>query len=439
MPFANQYLARLIDRVNTSIWFVPTAMGLVGVMLAFLMLDLDRGHAEIPWEWLRLMQIGAAGVRQVFSVTTGSMMTITGVTFSISIVALTLASNQFGPKILRNYMTDNTNKVVLGLLIGTFIYGLTVLAFIDGQDEGYIPLFATIVNLALTVAAIGGMIYFIHNISKSIQAEQIIALIGKDLDHAINKTLREEQEPGDPAREADWERITGKLDTYPIPSTCSGYIQTIDYAGLAALAQSLDCFVRIETRAGKFIIERARIGEYYAKRELDDAAIDRLRTLVVSGRERTPIQDIEFAIDQLVQVALRALSPGINDPYTAMTCIDWLSAALAKMANRSFPPPFVTDADGELRLFTDSFTFSGAVNAMFDPLRQNARGNEMVVIRLLEAIAAITGVTENDAWHDCLLQQAQMIYAAAQSDISQSADRDVIEQRYQQTRSLKAS
>jgi uncharacterized membrane protein len=94
----------------------------------------------------------------VFSVTTGSMMPITGVTFSISIVALTLASNQFGPKILRNYMSDNANKVVSGLLIGTFIYGLTVLAFIDGQDEGYIPLFVTIVNLALTVAAIGGMI-----------------------------------------------------------------------------------------------------------------------------------------------------------------------------------------------------------------------------------------------------------------------------------------
>lgn len=430
MMFPQQFLARLIDRVNTSIWFVPSAMGLVGVLLAFVMLHLDRGHADIPWEWLRLMQIGADGVRQVFSVTTGSMMTITGVTFSISIVALSLASNQFGPKILRNYMSDSVNKVVLGLLIGTFVYGLTVLAFIDGQGEGYIPLFATLVNLALTVTAIGGMIYFIHNISKSIQAEQIIALIGKDLDVAINKTLHEDP-PGDTGfTMAEWQHLTEGLRAFTFSSGASGYIQTIDYAGIAARARALDCYVRIDTRAGKFIIDRAPVGKYYAPHELDDEALQTLQALIVSGRERTPVQDIEFAIDQLVQVALRALSPGINDPYTAITCIDWLSAALAKMGTRSFPPPYVSDTAGELRLATDNFTFAGAVNSMFDPLRQNARGNEMVVIRLLEAIAAIIGVTENEAWQDCLLQQAEMIYTAAQDTIVQGADRDVVEQRY---------
>ncbi len=434
MSIASQYIARLIDRINTSIWFVPSAMGLIGVVLAFTMLHLDRGHAEIPWEWLQLMQIGANGVRQVFSVTTGSMMTITGVTFSISIVALSLASNQFGPKILRNYMSDNTNKVVLGLLIGTFIYGLTVLAFIDGQGDGYIPLFATIVNLALTVSALGGMIYFIHNVSKSIQAEQIIALIGGDLDQAINKTLSEKQTRNRTSDEEDWERLTGKLTAYPIPAACSGYIQTIDYAGLAALANSLDCYLRIESRPGKFTIERARIGEYYATHELDDDALDRFRSLVASGRERTPIQDVEFAVDQLVQVALRALSPGINDPYTAITCIDWLSAALAKMATRTFPPPYVADTDDTLRIFANSFTFSGAVDSMFDPLRQNARGNEMVLIRLLEAIAAVMSVTTNDDWRDCLLRQADMIYTAAQDDLVQRSDRAAVEQRYQQVK-----
>lgn len=430
MMVPKQFLARLIDRVNTSIWFVPSAMGLTGVVLAFLMLHLDRGHADISWEWLRLMQIGADGVRQVFSVTTGSMMTITGVTFSISIVALSLASNQFGPKILRNYMSDSVNKIVLGLLIGTFVYGLTVLAFIDGQGEGYIPLFATLVNLALTVIAIGGMIYFIHNISKSIQAEQIIGLIGKELDDVINKTLYKDPPAGANFTADQWQQLADRLPAFPLPCCANGYIQTIDYAALASRAQALDCYIRVDARAGKFVIERAPIGEYYAQHELDDEALRQLQALIVSGRERTPVQDIEFALDQLVQVALRALSPGINDPYTAMTCIDWLSAALAKMSTCAFPPPYVTDADDELRLAVDNFTFAGAVNTIFDPLRQNARGNEMVVIRLLEAIAAITSVTENEAWQDCLLQQAEMIYTAARDDIFQHADREAVKQRY---------
>ncbi len=432
MMIPKQFLARLIERVNTSIWFVPGAMGLIGVVLAFVMLHLDRGHAAIPWEWLRLMQIGADGVRQVFSVTTGSMMTITGVTFSISIVALSLASNQFGPKILRNYMSDSANKVVLGLLIGTFVYGLTVLAFIDGQDEGYIPLFATLVNLALTVSAIGGMIYFIHNVSKSIQAEQIIALIGTDLDVAIDKTLLEGS-PGDMHfTSAQWQALTDGLQAFTLPGCTSGYIQTIDYAGLACRAQALGCYLRIDTRAGKFVIDGAPIGKYYAQRELDDNALQHLRTLLVSGRKRTPVQDIEFTIDQLAQVALRALSPGINDPYTAITCIDWLSAALAKMGTCEFPPQYIADADGDLRLAVDTFTFAGAVNTMFDPLRQNARGNEMVVIRLLETIAAIISVTNNESRHDCLLRQAEMIYTAAQDSIVQHADREAIKQRYRQ-------
>lgn len=434
MTLPRQFLARLIDRINTSIWFVPSAMGLAGALLAFVMLRLDRGHADIPWEWLRLMQIGAEGVRQVFSVTTGSMMTITGVTFSISIVALSLASNQFGPKILRNYMSDSVNKFVLGLLIGTFVYGLTVLAFIDGQGEGYIPLFATLANLALTVVAIGGMIYFIHNVSKSIQAEQIIALIGRDLDDAINKTLRTDAGAAPDITASQWrERIDG-LQAFTLEGCANGYIQTIDYAGLAARARALGCCVRLDTRAGRFVVRRAPVGEYYASAELEDDAVRDLQATIVCGRERTPVQDIEFAIDQLVQVALRALSPGINDPYTAMTCIDWLSAALAKMGTCTFSPPYLEDAEGELRLAVNTFTFAGAVNAMFDPLRQNARGNEMVTIRLLEAIAAITSVTAREDWQDCLLQQAGMIHSEAQDSIIQVADRDAIEQRYERIR-----
>lgn len=429
---AKHRIRQLFDAIRTSIWFVPASMGLGAILLAFFMLRIDHTGESIRWHWLSHLQIGAEGVRQIFIVTIGSMMTITGVTFSISVVALSLASNQFGPKILRNYLTDTTNKCVLGLLIGTFIYGLTVLVFIDGGEKGYVPLLATLMNLGLTVVAIGGMIYFIHNISTSIQAEQIIAVIGAELDGAISQTLTSDLDRSftDEQLDEKWDRSVAMLCTWPLKSSKSGYLQTIDYVKLTELAEAGEYRLRIRERAGCFLIENGQFGEFISTQKPDAVTLNAIYEHVFFGRQRTPLQDIEFAVDQLVQVALRALSPGINDPFTAITCIDWLSASLGRMGLLEFPSSYTLDGNNTSRVKASSFSFSGAVNAVYNPMRQNARGNVMVLIRLMESLTAIALVLEDATRQQCIFRHAELIMESAEEDDLRPSDLQELQQRF---------
>ena len=179
----------LWDRLQTTIWFIPAVLALAGLVVAMLLVNLDLRIDTSDWAWLKVFKIGTAGVRQVLAVTTGATMTITGVVFSISVVTLTLAANQFGAKLLRNYLSDSRNKAVLGLFVGSFVYGLIVLASIDSDSGEHVPTLAFMVSLILTLLSIAGLIYFIHNISTSIQADRLIAVIGRDLSTTIANTL----------------------------------------------------------------------------------------------------------------------------------------------------------------------------------------------------------------------------------------------------------
>lgn len=422
-------VAKIWEKLSTSVWFIPAFMCLASIFLAAVMLQLDHGFANVPWRWLSYFQIGADGMRQIFVVTTSSMMTVTGVTFSITIVALTLASNQFGPKILRNYLKDTPNKVVLGLLLSTFIYGLVILVFIDGSKEGYVPLFATLVNLLMTGCAIAGVIYFINSITSSIQAENVIALIAEDLDQSITAMDSSPNRNDDNSLE-QWNKIT-QQNKQVIKSTNDGYVQYIDHQTLLETATELDGYFKIMVQTGEFLINDLEVIHYYASKKLEPSVADKIASCIGTGQRRIPAQDIEFSIEQLVQVALRALSPGINDSYTAMNCIDWLSGKLGKMSDKHFRPAWICD-DRELpriRMITNSF--GGAVRAAYNPLRQNARNNVMVVIRLLESLASIMKVTTDQQRLEALAEQARAIHESALEDIDRSMDLKAIQERYQ--------
>ncbi len=170
------------DRVQTTIWFIPAMFAVGSVITALLLVDYDLHHDTSDWKWLEVFRIGVVGARQVLAVTTGAMMTITGLVFSISVVSLALAANQFGSKILRNYLSHTQNMIVLGIFIGSFLYGLVVLASINSDgDSGRVPTLSVMVSLVLTVFSIGGLIYYLHNITTSIQADKLIASIGHAL------------------------------------------------------------------------------------------------------------------------------------------------------------------------------------------------------------------------------------------------------------------
>ena len=425
-------ISTLWDDLTVSIWFLPLVMSVAGILLAITTLQLDAHIESLPWTWARGVTIDAAGVRQVVSVTSGAMITITGVVFSISIVSLTLASNQFGPKILRNYLRDTGNKFVLGLFVATFLYGLLILASVDTQGTGFIPIWSMMVSLLLTMLAVGGLIYYIHNISTAIQADHIIALMGEELDHSIDHLMQPLDEDAEISNRIDQQELEVQkqaLKAQAIRAPKNGYIQTIDYGELAAVAEEYGGLIEIDQRAGHFVIRGCILKHCYTPRQVDDMD-QRIVDQIVFGRQRTPIQDIEFTLTQLVQIALRALSPSSNDSLTAVTCIDWLSAALGRMAQCAFPACQLRDETGVLRVVLKGFSFEGAVNAVFDPLRQCSRHNEIASIRLLEALEQLIEVTDQSNYRGSLFNQAQLIYHAAMASIPAEADRDSIAQRF---------
>ena len=429
----------LWDMLKVSNWVLPLAMALSALALAVAMLEFDARFDTLRWHWTAVLRIDAAGVRQVFAVTTGAMMTITGVVFSVSVVALTLASNQFGPRVLRNYFGDTGNKVVLGLFIATFVYGLLVLASVDTRGEDFVPIWSMVVGLVLTVLAVGGLIYFIHNISNAIQADHVIALIGEELDSSINSMLtpcEADQNSAESACRQEWSRRRKELTAHAVGSRQSGYIQSVDYNGLAELAAEADCYFAVNRRAGHFVLEHSPLISCYSSKALPNEIVDKLFERIIFGRQRTPIQDIEFSVEQLVQVALRALSPGINDSLTAITCVDWLSAALGRMSHCIFPSYYFRDKDDSLRVAGNGFSFESAVNAVFDPLRQNASGNVMVTIRLLEALDQIIHIACRPGYCAILFRHAELIYQVATESLPNAADREAVSQRFESCKQI---
>lgn len=386
-----------------------------------------------------MLQIGASGIRQLLAVTASAIISVTGVVFSISIVALTLAANQFGSKILYNFLRDTKTKIVLGILIGSFLYGLALLSFIDthAASSQQIPIISVAVNLLLTVLSIIGLIYFIHYISTTIQADQIISMIGEELNQAIEESLFDLDElcTVDSSKQR-WDIAVHAMPSHTMLASGSGYVEFVDVDRLSTIAESERLHIELLLRPGDFIIQNSPILRIYHDGKIDEACNDKLRLCISLGRKRTPFSDIEFAIMQLLQIALRALSPGVNDSLTAVACIDWLSSSLGRMANKSFPLEYLEDSNGVIRIKRRGFGFADAVDTMFHPLRQNVTNNEMVMIHLLETISRILQVSRKSQYSDALFGHAKLIMESSKESFRNPTDAREIGKRFEKCQAI---
>jgi uncharacterized membrane protein len=363
------------------------------------------------------------------------MMTIASVTFSITVVALQLASSQFGPRLLRNFMRDRGNQVAIGTFIATFTYCLLILRTVNGTEgEPFVPHISVTVGLLLALVSLGVLIYFIHHAAASIQAENVIAAVSRDLHEAIDdlypKCLgNEPPEPSERAGEAD---VPPNFDreSSPISSTTSDYLQAIDVDHLLSLAHDRDVILSVERRPGKFFFRGGDLARVWPGERLDEELANAIRGAFYFGSLRTLTQDVEFAIDQLVEIAVRALSPGVNDPFTAIACVDRLGAALCSLAERVFPSSYRYDDEGRLRVFTDASTIPGIVDASFRQIRQAARHDAAVTVRLLETIAAVARHTREPIFRESLRRHADAILRGSRDGLSDILDQTDVEQRH---------
>lgn len=424
--------SKLWDALSTSFWFIPMLMVLGAIALAIATIYVDHQEAELVGTLVFTYTRGPDGARAILSSIAGSMVTVATTAFSIVIVALQLASGQFGPRLIRNFIRDRGNQIVLGTFIATFVYCLLVLRTISGQeDEEFVPQLSVTFSVGLAIASIAVLIYFIDHSAKSIQAQNVIAQVGDDIDQTMKRLFP--QRIGQSKKnehEIATDIPTNFDDATSLKATDEGYIQGVDDQELIKIAQEYDLIVRLNYRPGDFIVKGSTLAQVFLKQQANKKLTAKLNEAFVFGKQRTEVQDLEFPINQLVEIAVRALSPGINDPFTAIICIDQLSASLCHLAQREIPSPYRHDDNKNLRVIAKPITFPDMVDAAFNQIRQYGQSSVGVTIRLLEALATIATHTHNKEYHAALLRQAQMIERGSHEAVLEELDKKDIQQRY---------
>lgn len=412
--------------VRSTFWFVPGLIIAGAVALAVCLIDLSTAFDhKVLARWPLLFGASAAGSRGLLATIASSMITVAGVVFSITIVALSLASSQYTSRVLRNFMRDRINQTVLGVFVGIFAYCLVVLRTIRGGDEGtFVPSLAMLFGLLLGFVGIAFLIYFIHHIATSIQAAQILAAVSEETRKAVDHLFPDgagEEEPDDDAFD-----LSAREPQQTISALRTGYIQEIDTAALLAFAGERGIVIRLERAIGEFLIEGTPVMSVFGAGALAEEHARRLASAYTVGRQRTVDQDAGFGIRQLVDVAMKALSPGINDTTTAVMCVDYLTAILVRLAGRRIVSQHRSE-DGELRLLTRGPTFPSLVGEAYDQIRQNAGANVAVIARLFWSIETLAERTTSAKRRRVLLDHARALDEMSRRSIPAPADREYIQ------------
>ncbi|WP_175484553.1 DUF2254 domain-containing protein [Palleronia marisminoris] len=413
------------DAVTTSFWFVPALMGLAATWMAALIPTLDGAVGEDA-HWL--VYVGVPNdARDIVGTLLASMITMTSLVFSITMVVLTLAASQFGPRLARNFMASRRTQFVFGTYVMTITFCLLLYGSIGWrQGDGPHPYVSVSISIGLTLLSVALLILHVHGLARSLVSETVIELVGKELDDGITNLEPLEGGAGkDPeaALPADFQENAAFCGLRR-----GGYVQTIEFDELIDAARSAGVLVALRFRAGDYVVEGGRDIAVHPADQIGPELRDAIARAFTIGPKRTPVQDLEFSIRHLVEVAVRALSPGINDPYTAVAVIDRLSASLARLMSRALPRGVLTDETGEIRVIWKRPTYGSLIGAAFRQIRQNGGDKPLVLLHLLAAIQRLAPHVRTESQRDALNDELRTIAKTARREIKEPADLARVEQ-----------
>ena len=410
----NARIRQFFGNLADTFWLLPAVIVIAGIMLGLGMVALDRGglvpQALIDSPWL--YNGGGTGARTLLGAVASSTIGVAGTVFSITIAALSLAAGQMGPRLLRNFVSDRGNQITLGAFLGTFSYALMVLRSVRTQDEGvFVPHAALTVGILLAFLCVGVLVYFVGHMAGRINVDTVIELVSEDLRDAVDTLTVEEWLP-----DVDWSAVgtAGVAVTDPR----RGYLQELDREALAKWAAARGVRIELLVRPGDFLFPGAVIARAEPAVDGIDAAI---RRATAFGGQRVSRADLEYPVRQLVEIAVRALSPGINDPHTAISVLDRMGATLFDIVPRHLPSG-VTSIDGVAVLCTSATSYDGLLDAMFDMIRQNAAGSSAVLIRLVEVLAAVANCERDPGRLATLRRHAGLVVEDARRTVGTPAD-----------------
>jgi uncharacterized membrane protein len=400
-------LRQVFHDLNAGLLLRPAALTFIGAVTAITLTELEARSHELSQNvrWIFPGDVGSAQV--VLGTIAGSTMTVVTVIYSILLVALSLASMQFSPRILGGFMKDSANQYIFGLFTGTFTYCLLVLRTIHGDPDAFVPSLSVVVGLLLALLCLGALIFFIHHITHRIQANHIVDRIAEETMLTIDGCFPEPYSPTQ--EEAPHQSPT---DAKEVCAVSSGYIQLIDEERLFSIAREHHVLIEMQAPVGDFVIEGSPLvlvsPASALKKELQDA----IEGTFDIGETRTLQQDVEFGIRQIVDIALKAISPAVNDPSTAVTCLDHLGRILGYLAKRKISSPALRNENKELCLLVKRPTFQSCLDLAFNQIRQYGKTDLAVSLRMLRSLTQIAYITKDSSHHKRIWHHGQLICKA---------------------------
>ncbi len=442
LPFGADLL-NFLEKLKASYWFIPALMATGAIILSFVMPAIDRAFG-IEWlghfSWFYLNQ--PEGARSVLSVIAGSMITVASVTFSMTITAVSFATGQVGPRLISNFMRDRTNQLTLGTFIATFMYCLlilrTIISAAEAEEntkaiEAFVPHFSILVAMFFATSSVAVLILYIHHIPESINISNIIARVGKTLVYDLDRRFPQELDDtmdgrSNPAHPFIADNI--RTDGMGIKSNTIGYIQVLDEIHLKEIAIQHDLRIRLEYRPGDFTLNNDILMHIAPAIRVNDEIIKEALSCFAFGDERTQTQDILFLADELVEIIARALSPGINDPFTAISAMDWLHSALAKLSARKIPGPYYYDDDGNIRIVIRTLTFEMFADSLLYKILPYIAADRNAAMHAMKVLGELIFNIDRESERNVLLKHAEILTQAAQESLKIKADRDAVAKRY---------
>lgn len=401
----------LVAKLADAYWVIPTACVAGAGALALLLIEfdegLDRDGNAIAFAG------GPDSARSLLAAIASSMLTLTALVFSITVVVLQLASSQFSPRVLRTFLHDRKNQVTLGLFTATFVYALVALRAVRGEDgvgDRFVPGITTSVAFTMVLVSVGLFIAYIHNITQSIRVSHIIDRISSETESAIA------QFGGD----GSTTRATPLFLRSPAPHVISapdrGVLTGFDEKSLVRCARDAAGWIEIPHPIGTFVPGGGPLAYLHATGEHDVQVIGAVFSLAV---ERSMEHDPAFGFRQLVDIAERALSPGTNDPSTAVQCLDQLHHLLRRIAETELPTGVFTDHDGNVRVVASTPAWEDYLGLSFDEIRLWGGGSLQIHRRLRLILGDLLDVV-GPSQLDSVLEQIALLDATAAAKLPES-------------------
>ena len=421
--------------LKSTFWFFPILIVLLSVGLAIGAIYTDSQIEFRPDGFWKFIFTGSTeSARSILSTISGAMIGVAGTVFSITLVVLSLASSQFGSRLLRNFMHERINQIVLGAYISTYVYCLLVLNSIR-ETEGtlFVPNFSVLIAILAAIANIILLIIFIHHIAVGIQSDKVISEIYETLSRNLRDLYPEDM--GEELEEnnvPDIESIKAQYSSQQsIMSHQTGYLQYINSDVLFKIACEYDSLIMVHCRPGNYLVERIEVFSIYSKEKLKEEELQKFRSAFIIGNARTPQQDTGYSIQQMVEIAVRALSSGINDPYTAMACIDYLTSTICYLARVKFPSKYRWDEKDNVRVVADTITYEGVLDAAFNQIRQFSVSSPSVAIRLMESLTTINKFSKADTQKKAIQKHAEMVLRLAIDSFKEKNDLEDMKKRFE--------